>query len=81
MKSDVVYEKETGAPLLRGTGDGSGNPRVDAITVKGVLLSTRPDYVTAALMLDITVTTPCGPGPLDKATEKRQHGVDVAVGG
>ena len=53
---------------------------MDAVTAQGEFFPMRPNYASVSLMLDITVTNPCGPGLLDKVAEKRGHGLDVAVG-
>lgn len=78
-RSGVIHERYTEAPFLQGTGNGNGDLRMDAATVEGELSATQGGYASAAFMHDITYTNQCSPGLLDKAAQKRAHGLDVAV--
>ena len=56
----IAHDVETEAPFKEGTGNGNGNYRMDVVTGYGALLRERPQCVSSMLMLDVTVTNPCG---------------------
>lgn len=68
----MAHSTEIGfeALFLEDTGDRNGDSRVETISSPGELSS--PQNATAALMLGITATKPCGSGLPDGAAEKRQ---------
>ena len=75
----IPHEKETQAPFLQGTGNGTGYLRMDVVVNSGCLLTKHDEYKLSPLMFDVTVANPLGPSTLARSQQRTGFALEEAV--